>query len=103
MANQTPDRASKLGDRYAQLVLERFHAMQANPEFSKIQKKWLRHLDLRQPFPTIDKWADREYDWRENDPASRNELTRDVTALSESFALAPWHVLWTLFVRGYDP
>ena len=101
--NRTPDRASKLRDRYARLVLERFHAMLANPEFSKVQKKWLRHLGLRQPFPTIDKWAEREYDWRENDPHSRDELTRDVTALSASFALAPWHVLWALFVRGYDP
>ena len=79
--------------------MERFHAMLANPEFSRVQKKWLRHLRRRQPFASIDNWADREIEWRESDPESRDELSRDVTALSESFAVAPWHVLWAVFVR----
>ena len=26
------------------LVLERFHAMLANPKFSRVRRKWLRHL-----------------------------------------------------------
>ena len=83
--------------------MKRFHAMLANPEFSRVQKKWLRRLRRRRPFATIDDWADRESELRENDPESRDELTRDVTALSESFGVAPWHVLWALFVREYDP
>jgi len=98
-----PDGTSNTTDRYTRLVLERFHAMLASSEFSKVQNKWRRRLRRRQPFATIDTWARRENVWQEKDPESRDELTDDVTALSESFGVAHWHVLWTLFVREYDP
>ena len=103
MAEGTLDRATLLGDRYVRLVLERFYAMRASAEFSRIQKKWLRHLRCRQPFASIDTWARRESFWRENDSKSRDDFTLDVTALSGSFGVAHWHVLWALFVREYDP
>jgi len=100
---RTPVGISKPRARYNRLVLERFHAMVANPEFARVQTKWLLHLGLERPFATIDDWADRESEWRKKSPKSRKELSRDVTALSESFAVAPWHVLWAVFVREYDP
>ena len=49
MAERTLDETQELGDRYTWLVLERFHAMLANPEFSKVRRKWLHHLGRRQP------------------------------------------------------
>ncbi|MAX57631.1 MAG: hypothetical protein CL755_02115 [Chloroflexi bacterium] len=103
MAERTLDGTRGLRDRYSRLVLERFHAMLANPKFSRVRRKWLRHLGRQRPFANIDDWVDRENEWRGNDPKSRGELTLDVTALSESFAFAHWHVLLALFVREYDP
>jgi len=103
VAERTLDGTRGLRDRYSRLVLERFHAMLANPKFSRVRRKWLRHLGRQRPFANIDDWVDRENEWRRNDPKSRGELTLDVTALSESFAFAHWHVLLALFVREYDP
>ena len=103
MAERTLDGTRGLRDRYSRLVLERFHAMLANPKCSRVRRKWLRHLGRQRPFANIDDWVDRENVWRGNDPKSRCELTLDVTALSESFAFAHWHVLLALFVREYDP
>jgi len=103
VAERTLDGTRGLRDRYSRLVLERFHAMLANPKFSRVRRKWLRHLGRQRPFANIDDWVDRENEWRGNDPKSRGELTLDVTALSESFAFAHWHVLLALFVREYDP
>jgi len=103
VAERTLDREPAPRDRYNRLVVERFHAMLANPAFSRIRRKWLRHLGRRQPFANIETWARRESFWREKNPESRDELTRDVTALSESFGVGHWHVLWTLFVRDHDP
>ena len=103
MAERTLDGTRGLRDRYSRLVLERFHAMLANPKFSRVRRKWLRLLGRQRPFANIDDWVDRENEWRGNDPKSRGELTLDVTALSESFAFAHWHVLLALFVREYDP
>ena len=103
MAERTLDGTRGLRDRYSRLVLERFHAMLANPKFSRVRQKWLRHLGRQRPFANIDDWVDRENEWRGEDPKSRGELTLDVTALSESFAFAHWHVLLALFVREYDP
>ena len=103
MAERTLDREPDLRDRYNRLVVERYQAMLANPEFARVQTTWLLHLGLPRPFATIDDWVDRESEWRQNDPKSRDELTRDVTALSESFGVAHWHVLWAHFVGEYDP
>ncbi len=103
MAEGTLAGTQGLRDRYSRLVLERFHAMLANPQFSRVRRRWLRHLGRRRPFANIDDWVDRESEWRKNDPKSRDELTLDVTALSESFGVAHWHVLWAIFVREYDP
>ena len=103
MAEGTLAGTQGLRDRYSRLVLERFHAMLANPQFSRVRRRWLRHLGRQRPFANIDDWVDRESEWRKNDPKSRDELTLDVTALSESFGVAHWHVLWAIFVREYDP
>ena len=103
MAEGTLAGTQGLRDRYNRLMLERFHAMLANPKFSKVRRKWLRHLGRRQPFASIDTWARKESEWREKNPESRDELTLDVTALSGSFGVAHWHVLWAIFVREYDP
>ena len=103
MAERTLDREPDVSDRYTRLVAERFHAMLASPEFSRIRRKWLRHLRRQKPFATINTWARRENVWQKDDPESRDELRRDVTALSESFGVANWHVLWALFVGEYDP
>ena len=103
MVERTLDREPDLSDRYTRLVLERFHAMLASPEFSRIRRKWQRHLGRRKPFAKIETWARREIAWQKDDPESRDVLRRDVNALSESFGVAHWHVLWALFVSGYDP
>lgn len=100
VAERTLDRKPESIDRYTRMVMDRFHAMQASPEYSRIRWKW---LGRRRPFASIDTWARRESEWRENDPKSRDELSWDVTALSESFGVAHWQVPWALFVREYDP
>jgi hypothetical protein len=103
VAERILDRTQGLRDQYTRLVLERFHAMLANPKFLGVRRKWLRHLRRRQPFASIDTWSRRESEWRENNPKSRDDLTLDVITFSESFGVAHWHVLWAIFVKEFDP
>ena len=97
------ERLSRLRDRYSNLVSDRFYAMVASLDFRRTQKKWLRASGRMRPFRSIDDWIERETAWKEEDPGSFFQLESDVCSISRVFALAPWHVLWTLFVRGHRP
>ncbi len=89
--------------RYHQLTMERFHAMVAGLEFSRLQGLWLGAIGRETPFENLDDWVDEESQWRERDPTSWDALQLDVTGLSQAYGITRWHVLWSIFVRDYDP
>ncbi|MCH8897614.1 MAG: hypothetical protein IIC33_04895 [Chloroflexi bacterium] len=95
--------ANMLSSRYNQLTMERFHAMVAGREFSRLQGLWLGAISRCTPFENLDDWVDEEGQWRERDPASWDALQLDITGLSQAYGITRWHVLWSIFVRDYDP
>ena len=92
-----------LSSRYHQLTMERFHAMVVGPEFSRLQGLWLDAIGRGTRFENLDDWVDEEWQWQIRDPASWDALQLDVTGLSQAYGITRWHVLWSLFVRDYDP
>ncbi len=44
--------------RYHQLTMERFHAMVAGLEFSRLQGLWLDAIGRGTPFENLDDWVD---------------------------------------------
>ncbi len=79
--------ANLLSSRYHQLTMERFHAMVAGLEFSRLQGLWLGAIDRGTPFENLDDWVDEESQWRERDPASWDSLQLDITGLSQSYGI----------------
>ena len=92
--------ANMLSSRYNQLTMERFHAMVAGREFSRLQSLWLGAISRCTPFENLDDWVDEEGRWRERDPANWDALQLDITGLSRAYGITSWHVLWSIFVRN---
>ena len=101
--DNTRDTLVKLRNRYDQLVMERFHAMCAASRFRDLQKTWLKRRRKRKPFASMEGWVADETSWRTEDSESWWALQLDVARLSEAYGLAPWQVLWALFVDGFTP
>jgi len=97
------ERLVRLRGRYSDLVSDRFYAMTASTRFRRAQKKWLLVIGRRRPFLSIDDWVEREDRWKSEDQGSWSALSWEVDAISSLFAVAPWHVLWAMFVRGHRP
>ena len=89
--------------QYNQLVMERWHAMGAGPRFAALQSRWLRRLRRTQPYSTVDFWLKAEGRLKDRDIDTWQIMQLEVAELSESYGIAPWHVLWSLFIRDYDP
>ncbi len=83
--------------------MERFHAMVAGREFSRLRDLWLGAIGRETPFEDLDDWVDEERQWRIRDPASWDALQLDVAGLSQAYGITRWHVLWSIFVSDYDP
>lgn len=94
---------AELRKRYSKLTNERFFAMTASREFRRSQSCWLRRLNRRRPFPSIDDWVASERSWRVDSPESFEAFSDEVSSLSRIFAVASWHVIWAMFVRGHTP
>jgi hypothetical protein len=97
------ERLARLRGRYSDLVSDRFYAMTASTNFRQAQKKWLIVIGRKRPFQSIDDWVERENRWKNEDQDSQSSLSWEVDAISTLFAVAPWHVLWAMFVRGHHP
>lgn len=96
-------REFELRTQYDQIVMERVHAMRASQSFIQMRRKWLKNWKRKAPFPDIDEWLVAERKIREEDRILWDGLQGEVASLAEMYALAPWQVLWTLFVRNYHP
>ena len=92
-----------LRERYDSLVMERWHAMRAGPRFATLQSRWLGRLKHAHPYSTLDFWLKAEGRLKEKDIDTWQIMQLEVAELSESYGIAPWHVLWSLFIRDYDP
>lgn len=92
-----------LRERYDRLVMERWHAMRAGPRFAALQSRWLRRLGRRQPYSTVDHGLKAEERLKDRDIDTWQIMQLEVAELSESYGIAPWHTLWSLFIRDYDP
>ena len=90
-------------ERYELLVMERYHAMVAGRPYSSLRLQWLAKLKRITPFASMDKWETRRRQLESEKPEQYRALQIDVGSLSEAYGLAPWQVLWGVFVRDYNP
>ena len=97
------ERLVRLRDRYSELVSDRFYAMAASSKFNQAQKRWLHAIGRKRPFQSIDDWVEFENLWKNEDQDLLGALSSEVDKISSLFAVAPWHVLWAMFVRDHLP
>ena len=97
------DALLELRNRYDDLVMDRFHAMCAGRQFRDLRKAWLKRRRIRKPFVRMEEWIAEQSRWRAEDSRSWEVLQRDVAKLSEEYGIAPWQVLWALFIKEFTP
>ena len=88
--------------RYDELVMERYWFMLAGKAFKATQQRWLKVLEQKGPFESIDDWGDANEMLKSQSPDLWWELQVDAGALSESCGIASWQVIWALFVEDFD-
>ena len=102
MSIRSRDASSGL-KQYDELVLERYGAMCASQHFRRVRHKWLRSFRKRKPFRSMGDWYSVECRLRGEEPEAWVALLQDVRRLSELYGIAPWQVLWALFIRDFSP
>ena len=83
--------------------MERFFAMVAGRPFEELRLAWLPVLGRSIPYPTMGEWVEAEDKLRNGDPVLYRQLQSDIGQLSEQYGLFPCQVLWTVFVKDFDP